>query len=106
MKPSSPVPGQRWISDSEPELGLGMIEEVDAATVSIKFPASGERRRYARQSAPLRRVRFHAGDRIQNAEGREVEVLSVAGKDGLYYYTTAGGELPETALPGAQSFSK
>jgi len=101
-----PVPGQRWISDTEPELGLGIIEAVDAATVSIQFPAAGERRRYARQSAPLRRVRFQSGDRIQNAEGQLAEVLAVSVRGGLYFYKTAAGELPESALHGALSFSK
>lgn len=101
-----PVPGQRWISDTEPELGLGIIVQADAVMVGIEFPAAGERRQYARQSAPLRRVQFQTGDRIANPDGREVEVLSVAARGGLLYYTTSGAEVPETALPGAQSFSK
>ncbi|HWB05900.1 MAG TPA: helicase-related protein [Verrucomicrobiales bacterium] len=105
-KPQQPVPGQRWISDTEPELGLGIIIEVDTVMVAIEFPAAGERRRYARQSAPLRRVRFHPGDHIQNAAGAETEVLSVSARDGLVYYQTAEGEVSEQALPGALSFSK
>src|SRR5436190_7995510 len=88
-KPQHPVPGQRWISDTEPELGLGVIVEVEAVMVSVEFPAAGERRRYARQSAPLRRVRFQAGDRIQGAEGNDTEVLSISERDGLLYYQTA-----------------
>ncbi|HEX2746813.1 MAG TPA: SNF2-related protein, partial [Verrucomicrobiales bacterium] len=105
-KPQPPVAGQRWISDTEPELGLGIIEEVDAVMVAVHFPAAGERRRYARQSAPLRRVRFQAGDHIQDPSGKETEVLSVSVHGGLLHYQTASGELPESALPGALSFSK
>lgn len=97
----TPTPGQRWISDSEPELGLGIIESVDAAVVVIAFPAANEVRRYARGSAPLRRVKFLPGDRVQN-----MEVLSVEVRGGLYHYVTAEGAVVESALPGAMSFSK
>ncbi len=101
MKPAIPIPGQRWISDTEPELGLGIILEADAVMVTIDFPAANERRRYARHSAPLRRVKFSPGDRVQGAE-----VLEVTVRYGLYYYKTSEGEVPESALPGAMSFSK
>jgi len=101
MSSHSPTPGQRWISDSEPELGLGIIESVDASVVVIAFPAAQEKRRYARGSAPLRRVKFQAGDRVQ-----DMEVLAVEARGGLFYYQTADGEVPESELPGALSFSK
>ncbi len=94
-------PGQRWISESEPELGLGVITDCDGQTVSIDFTASGEIRRYARRSAPLRRVKFQCGDRIGDAE-----VKSVTEVDGLLVYQTTQGELPERELPSAMSFSK
>ena len=38
------VPGQRWISESEPELGLGSILGRDGRLVRIEFPAAGETR--------------------------------------------------------------
>lgn len=98
--------GQRWISETEPELGLGVIGAVDTVMVEVEFPAAGERRRYARQSAPLRRVQFQAGDRIQSPGGTEMEVLAVEGRDGLLYYQTGSGEVSEVSLPGGMSFSK
>ena len=51
-------PGQRWISDSEPELGLGSLLRLSTRTVTVVFPACGETREYALDNAPLRRVRF------------------------------------------------
>lgn len=94
-------PGQRWISESEPELGLGRIEGTDGQMVTVAFPAAGETRRYARASAPLRRVQFHAGDRVGGDE-----ITGVEQRDGLYYYHTANGVLSEMDLPSAMSFSK
>ena len=35
------APGQRWISTTEPELGLGTVLRVDGRTVQLAFPASG-----------------------------------------------------------------
>lgn len=50
--------GQRWISESENSLGLGIITGQDNRTVTISFPASDEMRIYALASAPLTRVLF------------------------------------------------
>ncbi len=41
--------GQRWLSDTETELGLGVLIDVDERSVSILFPKSDETRVYARQ---------------------------------------------------------
>jgi len=48
--------GQRWISDTESELGLGTVVAVDARMVTLLFPASGENRLYSRNDAPITRV--------------------------------------------------
>ena len=44
--------GQRWLSDTESELGLGVLIDVDERAVSILFPKSDETRVYARRNAP------------------------------------------------------
>ena len=59
------IPGQRWISETEPELGLGSIVDVSRRTVEIRFRAAGVTRRYAIASAPLKRAKFQAGDWIR-----------------------------------------
>ncbi|SUH39691.1 ATP-dependent helicase HepA [Salmonella enterica subsp. enterica] len=33
--------GQRWISDTESELGLGTVVAMDARTVTLLFPVHG-----------------------------------------------------------------
>ena len=69
MATDQPIPGQRWVSDTEPELGLGIILKAEYGRVEVFFPAATEQRQYALKSAPLRRVRFHEGDRIKTSEG-------------------------------------
>ncbi len=79
-------PGQRWISNTEAELGLGLILEVDFNRVTVLYLASGERRVYAKSNAPLTRVQFSAGDRITSTEGVTLTVDSVETVDGLLRY--------------------
>lgn len=45
--------GQRWISDTESDLGLGTVVAMDARTVTVMFAASEENRVYARTDAPV-----------------------------------------------------
>src|SRR5439155_16050651 len=58
------------------------------------------------ESAPLRRVRFAAGDKIKSRQGAELLVDSVGERDGLLVYRWARGELAEADLSDAISFSK
>ena len=36
--------GQRWISDTETDLGLGTVVAIEGRMVTLLFPASGENR--------------------------------------------------------------
>ncbi|MEO9078638.1 MAG: hypothetical protein ABI268_04935, partial [Rhodanobacter sp.] len=58
------VPGQRWISSAEPELGLGTVLRVEGRGVQILFAKAGILRPYAVDSAPLLRAEFRAGQRV------------------------------------------
>lgn len=108
MADSSVLPrlGQRWISETEPELGLGRIEEVVAGHVVVQFPAAETERRYALSSAPLRRVAFQRGDRIFLANNQDVQVESVAEKHGRLFYLCDGQEIDESELSDSIHFSK
>ena len=98
--------GQRWISESEPELGLGSILRVTDRTVTAVFKVSGEKREYARANAPLRRVRFRVGDTIKRHDHTPLIVQSVTERNGLLFYGSGGQELCETELSDAISFNE
>lgn len=98
--------GQRWVSNSEPELGLGIILSGGDGRVEIVFPAAGENRCYALESAPLRRVKFLPGDRIKTHEGVELTVEDVREVAGLRTYLTEAGEVAEAELADSMTFSK
>jgi len=80
------IPGQRWISNTESELGLGLILEAELNRVTVLFLATGDRRIYAKDNAPLTRVRFSEGDVIESAEFAKITVQQVQQHNGLLTY--------------------
>ena len=78
--------GQRWLSDTETELGLGVLIDVDERSVSILFPKSDETRVYARSNAPLSRIVFNIKDELQDQEGTKWLVESFEDRNGVVRY--------------------
>ena len=97
--------GQRWVSETEPELGLGLVLRVGARTVTVGFGATGEQREYALEGGPLVRARFHAGERLATLEGLTLTVEAVAERQGLLFYEGAGQQVCETALSHTLQFN-
>ncbi|WP_368191756.1 RNA polymerase-associated protein RapA [Aeromonas sp. s8] len=78
--------GQRWISDTETDLGLGTVVAVEGRMVTLLFPATGENRMYAKEEAPVTRVSFNVGDQITSHEDWTMTVEEVQEKGGLLIY--------------------
>ena len=101
-----PLPGQRWVSDSEPELGLGVVIKAEFGRVDIFFPATGEHRQFAMKTAPLRRVRFMPGDTVTTHDHKSLDVESVTERQGMLFYAGKDREISEAELSDTISFSK
>ncbi|MEM7540017.1 MAG: RNA polymerase-associated protein RapA [Pseudomonadota bacterium] len=104
-------PGQRWISNTEPELGLGIVFEVADRRVVITYPAGDERRIYALDNAPLTRVRYRISDRIRDEEGSEIIISGIDEIENCVVYTgvTADGreaQIHEIELDSFVQFSR
>ncbi|MEC7860996.1 MAG: SNF2-related protein, partial [Verrucomicrobiota bacterium] len=91
-------PGQRWISESQPDKGLGLILKTSEETVTVVFPAVDETLTYATGSAPLRRVVFGAGDTIELHDGSSLIVEEAKESEGLINYIVEGREIGESEL--------
>jgi ATP-dependent helicase HepA len=98
-------PGQRWVSDAEPELGLGVVMSAGGGRVSILFPAVDDRREYALDSAPVRRVAFEVGDALKTHDGISGSIEEVKEEGGFLHYQVKGEWIPEAALADTISFS-
>lgn len=91
-------PNQRYSSEGEPELGLGILQEINKGRVKIHFPLSDETRIYAAQNAPLRRVIFKVGDSVVDNQNRSLQIERVDFKNELYVYIGNGRRLSEADL--------
>ncbi|MFQ5659438.1 MAG: RNA polymerase-associated protein RapA [Gammaproteobacteria bacterium] len=91
------IPGQRWICDADLQMGLGTVICSDHRIVTVAFQASDETRHYAKQSAPLTRMKFAIGDTLPGRDGRLLTVESIRDRDGLltYYGTDESGNKAE-----------
>lgn len=91
--------GQRWVIDSEPELGLGTVTQHEGRTVRIFFEQGEVERNYAVGQAPLTRIHFSVDDEIHINDGRKLIVQKVHDHNGLYFYEVENDEIiPETSL--------
>jgi len=98
------IPGQRYITTSEPALGLGHVLSEENGLIEICFPAAEDTRTYAVATAPLVRVRFSAGDEISDHSKTKVTVETVTEEDGLITYHGQGKTIHESDLLDSLSF--
>lgn len=102
--------GQRWISSAEPELGIGQVVSIEHRLIAISFDLTGEVRTYAKDQAPVSRVRFAPGDRIRKIDGIEITVSQVSERDGILIYHGVYNDtetaIIETDLDPNVTFSK
>src|SRR5688500_11747260 len=99
------VPGQRWLSETEPELGLGMVLNATAHQVTVVFRATGTTRRYSIESAPLTRVLVRVGESVRGEKEKEFKVTEVTEQNGLVIYVSDGQQIPETLLSDQIAFN-
>lgn len=98
-------PGQRYITTSEPALGLGHVISGENGLLEICFPAAEETRTYAIATAPLARVRFAPGDEISDHSKNRLTVEDVSEDDnGLLSYHGQGKTIHESDLLDSLSF--
>lgn len=104
--------GQRWISNTETELGLGIVIALSARQVTFLFPASDENRIYSSTEPPVIRVIFNPGDVITSHEGWRLKVTEVREENQLMVYsgnrldTGQPASLWENVLDSKQVFSR
>ena len=93
------VVGQRWVSQTEPQLGLGLVIETDGRHITLSFPALEEERIYASNSAPLVRVIYQVGDTLNDINDNSLVVTAIEELNQLNYYLTTDSEGVEHIVP-------
>jgi ATP-dependent helicase HepA len=100
--------GQRFMSETEPELGLGVVSMVESKIVKITFPASKTERTYGTRGAPVKRVIFSAGDEITIRGGDKfiVEAVTLDEAGLVVYEVNNKATYSERDLSDSISFNK
>ncbi len=78
--------GQKWISNAEPELGMGRITGIEERAVHLVFDLPREQRTYAISAPPLTRVRFNAGDEVRTLDDIVITITQVSDQEGMLIY--------------------
>ena len=100
------VPGQRWISETEPELGLGMVLSVAPHQVTVLYRATATTRVYSITGAPLKRVQFRPGETIRAGDREEeFKISDVTEENGLLTYHSNGHTIQEPLLSDQMAFN-
>lgn len=86
MSDSEFVVGQRWVSNSEAELGLGIIKQLSGRQIEVFFPATEETRFYAANNAPLSRVIYSVGEQVKTRDQQSFTISTVQEFNGNYIY--------------------
>ncbi len=95
--------GQRCVSEREPELGLGIVVEIDRARVTVEFPATRERRIYARGTPVLKRVRFGVGETVAARDGSAFAIEEIVEEGKLLVYVGGGKRVREDVISDVTS---
>jgi ATP-dependent helicase HepA len=105
------APGQRWISNTESDLGLGIVEHCDVRRVSVSFPAASEQRTYACDNAPLTRVIYPLGESVSTVDGIRITITARDADGALLRYTGVDADgatrtIEESQLDSFARFSR
>lgn len=92
------TPGQRWVSETEPEIGIGRVLIVEFRNVRLEFPSAGTQRIYRKDSAPLKRFILQTGDVARSEKGVSFVIETVSEIDGTFVYSGKGKDLHESDL--------
>lgn len=99
--------GQRYVSQSEPALGLGIVTEVQDRIVKISFPAVNDVRLYRAMGAPVERFLLAVGETAKSEKGVSFTIENVKDVDGLIVYEgRAGRSMKESELNGKISIAR
>ena len=96
------VLGQRWVSQTEADLGLGIIVDIEGRHVTVRFPATEEDRVYALNNSPLARVIYQPGETLHDQQQNAFTVNEVEDLEGLKCYFVTDSEGHESMLPETQ----
>lgn len=99
------IKGQLWLSEYEPELGIGKIISTDFRNIDVEFINTKVKRKYSTRTAPLKRLIFKQGDNVNTKSGKSYIIEGLREENGLILYQTKEKELLESEITEAFDFN-
>ncbi len=91
--------GQRYISEKEPELGVGRVQRIEFKNVTLEFPAVKQVRIYRSSGAPIKRYLLAVGENAKSEKGTGFTIEGIRMDGDLAIYLGRGGrEMKESDL--------
>ena len=98
--------GQRFFSESEPELGLGTVLSIEFGNLEVYFAATETTRRYVAESAPLKRINFRVGQNVELQSGESFKIEKIEEENAQFSFVdTSGLKITEADLSDKLSLS-
>jgi len=94
--------GQRWVSQAEPKLGLGIVVSNVDRLIEVFYPAVDEQRTYRADAAPLSRIIYRAGESVEDSEGAHYTIIDSTEHNGIIVYHVRLADGSEGVLPEIQ----
>jgi len=93
---------QRLLSQTEPELGLGLVVKVDLknGTLEVLYPEANSKRLYSLSRAPIRRFALQVGQKGFDANSKPFVVDGIENIDGVLCYKSGENSIWEQELSG------
>lgn len=93
---------QRLLSQTEPELGLGLVLKVDNknGTLEVLYPEANSKRLYSLSRAPIRRFTLQVGQKGFDSQSKPFVVDGIENVDGVLKYISGERSIWEQELSG------
>ena len=78
--------GQRWVSNTEVDLGLGIVVELEGRRVTVHFPAVEQDRVYASKDAPLSRIIYKENQKIKDVSKKVWIIKGIQESNAVLFY--------------------
>ncbi len=90
--------GQRWFSEGEPELGLGIVSGMQDKLVEIHYPLPQENRLYNAKNNPLKRYQLEVGEILKHEDGGEYQIDQIQTNENIVFYLCGDMIVPEMEI--------
>ena len=74
------TPGQKLVSETSPELGVGVVVGLDGRFIDVYFPDSDRHLKFSPDAAGIRAITLQSGDAVRLPDGAITAITAISGE--------------------------